>query len=413
MMKTLKLPHLRAAWLYGGAAAIAAVAVLVWAFVPRPVEVEVAAAGTGRFEVDVEEDAKTRLRDRYVVSAPLAGQLARIGLREGDTVAAGAVVALLTPGLSPMLDERTRREQQARLEVTEAQRQRAGARMEGARVALQQARNDAQRSEQLAKQGFVSPTRLETDRLAALAAQKELDAANGDRQAAGHEVEQARAALGVVSRAPAGAPRAFAVRSPVSARVLHVAQASEATVALGAPLLELGDVAGLEVVAELLTTDALQVRPGAPVAIEHWGGETALRGQVRLVEPGAFTKVSALGVEEQRVRVLVDLASPPADWSALGDGYRVTVRILTMAKDGVTKVPVSAVFPLPSSPGGQESRMAVFVVDGGRARLTPVVIGARNAAEAWVREGLPAGARVIVYPPPAVTDGVRVKVRAV
>jgi HlyD family secretion protein len=413
MMKTLKLPPLRPAWLAGGAATLGAVAVLAWAFMPRPVEVEVAAVLTGRFEATVEEDAKTRLRDRYVVSAPLSGQLARIGLREGDTVAAGAVVALLTPVLSPMLDERTRREQQARLEVTEAQLQRAGARMEGARVALLQARNDAQRSEQLAKQGFVSPTRLESDRLAALAAQKELDAASSDRSAAGHEVEQARAALGAVRNAPAGAPRAFAVRSPVSARVLRVVQASEATVALGAPLLELGDVTGLEVVAELLTTDALQVRTGAPVAIEHWGGETALRGRVRLVEPGAFTKVSALGVEEQRVRVLVDLASSPAEWSALGDGYRVTVRILTMAKDGVTKVPVSAVFPLPSSPGSDGSRMGVFIVEGSRARLVPVALGARNAAEAWVREGLKPGAQVIVYPPPAVADGVRVKVRVV
>ncbi|NKI94171.1 HlyD family efflux transporter periplasmic adaptor subunit [Rhizobacter sp. SG703] len=412
-MKTLKLPHVGRAWLAGGAATIAAVAVMTWAFMPRPVEVEVAVAATGRFEAAVEEDAKTRLRDRYVVSAPLAGQLARIALREGDAVAAGAVVAQLTPVLSPMLDERTRREQQARLEVTEAQLQRASARAEGARVALLQARNDAQRSEQLAKQGFVSPTRLESDRLAALAAQQELDAATGDQHAAGHEVEQARAALGAVRNAPAGAPRAFAVRSPVSARVLRVAQASEATVALGAPLLELGDVAGLEVVAELLTADALQVHTGAPVAIEHWGGETALRGRVRLVEPGAFTKVSALGVEEQRVRVLVDIASPPADWSALGDGYRVTVRVLTMAKDGVTKVPVSAVFPLPSSMGGPGARMGVFVVDGGRARLTPVVIGARNPTEAWVREGLPVGARVIVYPPSAVGDGVRVKVRTV
>jgi HlyD family secretion protein len=412
-MKTLKLPHVGRAWLAGGAATIAAVAVLVWAFMPRPVEVEVAVAATGRFEAAIEEDAKTRLRDRYVVSAPLAGQLARIALREGDAVAAGAVVAQLTPVLSPMLDERTRREQQARLEVTEAQLQRASARVEGARVALLQARNDAQRSEQLAKQGFVSPTRLETDRLAALAAQKELDAATSDRSAAGHEVEQARAALGAVRNAPAGAPRVFAVRSPVTARVLRIAQASEATVALGSPLLELGDVAGLEVVAELLTTDALQVHPGAPVAIEQWGGETALSGRVRLVEPGAFTKVSALGVEEQRVRVLVDIASPPAQWSALGDGYRVTVRILTMAKDGVTTVPVSAVFPLPSSVGGQGSRMGVFVVDGGRARLTPVVIGARNPSQAWIREGLPVGARVIVYPPPAVADGVRVTVRTV
>ncbi len=394
-------------WIYGAAGAAAAVAALAWAFAPRPVDVEVATVAQGHFETAIEEDGKTRLRDRYVVSAPLAGLLNRIALREGDTVQPDAVLATLTPMLSPMLDERTLREQQVRVEIAQANVQRVNARIEGARVALQQARNEVQRSEQLAKQGFVSPTKLETDRLAALAAQKELDAAAEERHVATHEVEQARAALLAVQRPDGG--RSFALRAPVGGKVLRVVQPSEAAVALGAPLIELGDTARMEVVAELLTTDALQARPGGRVLIERWGGSGVLEGRVRLVEPAAFTKVSALGVEEQRVKVLIDLTSPPEQWRALGDGYRVGVRIVTQAVDGVLKVPVSAVFPVGDGKGG----MAVFRLDGGHARLTPVEVAARNGSDAWVKKGLPADATVIVYPPPAVKDAARVRVRKV
>jgi HlyD family secretion protein len=193
--------------------------------------------------------------------------------------------------------------------------------------------------------------------------------------------------------------------------VLRVAQPSEASVPLGAPLLELGDTQRLEVVAELLTADALQAKPGSRVVIERWGG-AELQGQVRLVEPAAFTKVSALGVEEQRVKVLIDITSPGEQWRALGDGYRVGVRVVTLVRDDAVKVPVSAVFPLPDrddGPGG----MAVFELRDRRAHLTPVGIGARNGTDAWVREGLAPGASVIVYPPSSVRDGTRVEVRSV
>lgn len=410
MRPLTSLPPLKKGWILAGAAAVAAVAVFAWAFAPRPVEVELGRATRGRFEATVSEDAKTRLRERYVVSAPLAGHLSRIVLREGDTVAVDSPVAQLAPALPPMLDERTRREQQARLEATEAQRQRAAARVEGARVALLQAGNEARRSEQLAAQGFLSPTRLETDRLAALAAQKELDAALGERDAAGHEVEQARAALAAV-RTPSDAARRFSVRSPVAGRVMRIVQPSEALVAPGTPLIELGDLQQLEVVAELLTSDALQVREGAEVRIGQWGGDAPLPGRVRRIEPAGFTKVSALGVEEQRVRVLIDMTGPAADRASLGDGYRVSVSILTLAQDGVVKLPVSALFPLADA--ADAAAMAVFVVDRGRARLTPVTVAARNATEAWVSRGVAPGAEVIVYPPPAVADGVRVKPRHV
>jgi HlyD family secretion protein len=397
-------------WIWTAAAGLAAVGLLAWAFAPRPIEVETAPVTRGHFESGIDEDGKTRLRDRYVVSAPLAGVLSRIGLREGDAVDADAVVATLRPTLSPMVDERTLREQQARLETAQAQVDRATARVEGAKVALTQAKNEAQRSEQLARQGFVSATKLDSDRLAAQAAQKDLDAATEERHIAGHEVEQARAALSAVRGTDR---RGFALRAPIRGRVLKVAQTSETTVAMGTPLIEVGNTARLEVVAELLTTDALKARPGAKVRIERWGGSVPLEGRVRSVEPAAFTKVSALGVEEQRVKVLVDLVSPPQEWQALGDGFRVSVRIVTVSVDQAVQVPVSAVFPLPDREGEAHSRTAVFVLDGGHARAAVVTVGGRNGTHAWLQTGPSPGAAVIVYPPASLVDGARVKARKV
>ncbi|MBL8351690.1 MAG: biotin/lipoyl-binding protein [Burkholderiaceae bacterium] len=408
--------------LIGGAMVL--VALLAWAFAPRPLDVEVAQAVQGPFESAVSEDGKTRLRERYTVSAPLAGRLARIRLDEGDRVEAGAVLATLTPVLSPLLDERSQRELKARIDAAQANLARSAARLERARLGVAQARNDQQRSEQLAQQGFVAATRLETERLAVQAAQREVEAAEQERHVARHDLEQARAALAATQGTPGGRP--FELKSPVAGQVLRVLQVSETTVALGMPLLELGDLGQLEVVAELLTADALATPPGSAVRIERWGGPITLQGVVRRVEPAAFTKVSALGVEEQRVRVLIDITSPPEQWKTLGDGYRVGVRIVTLALPQAVTVPVSAVFPLPgggsaagegagepANPGVGSERQAVFVVDGGRARLKPVQVGARNGIQAWVREGLAAGAQVIVYPGAAVVDGARVKPRKV
>jgi len=385
---------------------VAALALLAWAFAPRPVPVELARATTGPYEQSIAEDARTRLRDRYVVTAPLAGRLARIALREGDEVAAEAIVATLTPVLSPLLDERSQREQLSRAEAAEASLQRAEAGVQRARVGQEQARIELQRDEQLAHENFIAPAKIESDRLALQAAQRDLDAAVQSRHVAQHELEAARAALTAV-RGPAAAAGGFAVRSPVAGRVLRVPAASETTVALGTPLLEVGDTTRLEVVAELLTTDALQARPGAPVRIERWGGSRDLEGRVRSVEPSAFTKVSALGVEEQRVNVLIDITSPPAQWQALGDGYRVGVRIVTLAQPSALRVPVSAVFPR------AEGGMAVFVADAGRARLTAVELGGRNGSDAWIRSGIGEGTEVIVYPPTALRDGARVSARSV
>jgi HlyD family secretion protein len=273
----------------------------------------------------------------------------------------------------------------------------------------------------LSQQGFVAPTKLEDDRLAAIAAQKEVEAATADRHVATHDLEQARAALSAVRQPATNAAKpGFPVHAPVAGRVLRLLQTSEASVALGTPLVELGDTSRLEIVAELLTTDALAAAPGSRVIIERWGGPATLEGRVTRVEPGAFTKVSALGVEEQRVRVLIEITSPYAQWQALGDGYRVGVRVVTLAQDSAVQVPVSAVFPLPGDEpadanggAGAVPRFAVFLVDGSRARQVPVSVAARNGNMAWVRSGLTPGQRVIVYPSAAVRDGVKVAARKV
>jgi HlyD family secretion protein len=421
-----------------GIIAVAALAgLLAWAFAPRPLDVEVAAATLAPFERTVNEDGKTQLRERYTVAAPLTGRLARIQLDEGDRVEAGAVVAVLTPVLAPLLDERSERELAARIEAAQANLLRTTARIERARLAVAQARNDLQRSEQLAQQGFVAPTRLDTERLALQATQREVEAAEQERHVAQHDLEQARAALVATRSLSSGKP--FALRAPVAGQVLRVLQASETPVTLGMPLLELGDLAQLQVVTELLTADALATPPGSLVRIDRWGGPSLLQGRVRRVEPAAFTKVSALGVEEQRVRVLIDITSPTPEWQALGDGFRVGVRIVTLALPQVVTVPVSAVFPLPAGQaagsglaappaagatsvgqGGAAApttqaeaaeRQAVFVVEDGRARLQPVLVGARNGSQAWLRSGLAAGAQVVIYPGAKVIDGARVKSR--
>lgn len=385
------------------AIAVVAGGLLAWAFRPRPVEVETAVVANGRFEQSIEEDGRTRFHDRYTVASPVAARLMRIELHEGDRVKAGDTVAVLLPVMSAVLDERSVREAQARHRAATAAVTGAGARIERARIAVEEARLEAQRDEKLAREGFLSPSRLDSARLALAAAQRELQVATADRQVAVQEQAAAAAAL----LPPDGNVRAgkpMPVRSPVDGVVLRITQPSEATLPAGAPLLDVGDPKQVEVVADLLTTDAVQAQPGRRVVIERWGGPP-VQGRVTKVEPGAFTKVSALGIEEQRVRVVIEPEAPPPQWNLLGDGYRVTVRIITNSVAQAVLVPVGAVFP--HGDGG----MAAYRIDSGRAKLQVLEVAGRNGNEAWVRNGLQPGQPVIVYPPPAVADGKRVRVR--
>jgi HlyD family secretion protein len=333
--------------------------------------------------------------------------VARIALKQGDAVERDAVVATVWPVVPALLDERARAEQAARTGAMQAAVARAQANVGRAAAALDQVRAELRRSETLAQQGFVSPNQNETGRLNVRLRERELDSARQEEDAARHELDQSRIALRQFSQTSAGAAapqRAFEVKSPVSGKVLKVLQQSEGIVMAGTPLMELGDPTRLEVVVDILTEDAAQIKPGTAVQLSNWGGPDVLLGQVRLIEPAAFTKVSALGVEEQRVNAVIDISSPPEKWQALGDGFKVDVRVLVQVVENAVKVPVSALFPV-------GARSGVFVLEGGRARLHEIEVAARNGVDAWVKTGLKAGTQVIVYPDSKLKDGDSVKPR--
>lgn len=390
--------------LLAGAVAVAGLA--VWALRPQPVPVEVAAATRGSFEQTVSDDGKTRVRDRYVVSSPLAGRVTRIRLKAGDPVAAGDTVAVLTPAAPSFLDARTERELGERIGAAEAQRLRALAEVQKADALLAQAEADRDRAAKLAAGGFVSATAREQAELALRTAQKGAEAARYAEDAARHEEAQARATL-VRYRAEGtgrvlGSAR-WEVKAPVQGAVLRVVQESEGAVALGAPLLEIADPRSLEAVVDILSQESVAVRPGMPARLELGAGVAPLAAQVRRIEPAAFTKVSALGVEEQRVNVVLDFTEPLDRLQTIGDGFRVEAHIVVWRAADAVKVPVGALFR--DGPG-----WAVFVIEAGRAHKRPIVTSRRNPVEALVDEGLKPDEAVVIYPPDALKDGAKVAV---
>jgi HlyD family secretion protein len=374
-------------------------AVAAW---PRAIEVDVAAAARGPLSVTVDEEGETRVRDRFVVSAPVAGRVLRIELEPGDAVSRAAPVAIFLPADPVPLDARAAAEARAALAAAVSGVGRARAQREQAQAALALARSDLERTRALAEQRIVSSEVREEKEAAFRAAEESGRAAEFALAAAEHERESAQARVAP----PSGAGgRALPIRSPIDGVVLKRLRESESIVGAGEPLVELGDPRDLEIVSDLLSTDAVKVRPGNPVRVEQWGGERVLRGKVRRVEPSGFMKVSALGVEEQRVNVVVDFEDSVDAWKALGDGYRVEVRIVIWEAADTLKIPTTSLFRRGES-------WAVFAVEGGRARLRPVTIGHRNGLEAEVVSGLAPGARVIVHPSDRVQDGVRIEARA-
>ncbi|MDO8890212.1 MAG: efflux RND transporter periplasmic adaptor subunit [Thiobacillus sp.] len=374
--------------------------VLVWAFRPQPVLVELAEVSEGPFDQTIMEDGKTRVRERYVISAPLAGKMQRITLKAGDAVKAGDTLAVIAPSAPALLDARAERELGERVGSAEANRQRATAEAARAYAALDKSSADLERARKLAEKNFVSTAALEQATLAVKLNQRELEAAKYGEQAAKHEVAVARAALFRWREEASGknvAGQRWEVHTPLAGKVLKVLQESESVVSIGTPLLEIGQPTELEVVVDVLSSDAVQIPSGAQVRFERWGKSEALEGVVRRVEPAAFTKVSALGVEEQRVNVIIDLTSPAERWQTLGDGYKVDARIITASLDKAVKVPVSALFRA----GDQ---WAVFVAREGRAAKQIVTLSRRSATEAVVQEGLKVGEKVIVHPSDSVSD---------
>ena len=366
---------------------------------PTPVPVETAAAARGTLLVTVDEDGRSRVKDRYTISAPLAGSVARPGVRAGDSVLQGQVVARLVPLAAPLLDPRARAEAQARVAGARAALSQAGAAVASARAAAEFSSREAARQHALFEGGASPRQAVEQADLADRMRLEERASAEFGVRVAAAEVKVAEAALARLGAQ--SSEDAFTVRAPVSGVVLRVFQESEAAVQPGAPLLEIGDPSALEVVVDVLTTDAVAIAPGAPARIERWGGDSLLRGHVRRVEPSAFTRLSALGVEEQRVNVLVDLDPPRSRWSGLGDGYRVEASIVVWEGRDRLLVPSGAVFR-------HGTGWAAYTVDRERARLRSVELGRGNGAEVEVTRGLEPGERAILYPTDNVREGVRV-----
>jgi HlyD family secretion protein len=387
----------------------AALAACVVAFLPRPAAVETAAVARAPLAETIDEEGRTRARDRFTVAVPTAGRLERVALRAGDPVARGQEVAVLR--LAP-LDAREREAGTGHLRAAEALRREALEISARAAAESAQATRDRERVEQLQAKGYVALQELEQARSAEVAAARAAEAARFRVEAAASEVAVAKAALVGGEDAP-GEGRRLALRAPEDGRVLRVLEQSERVVPAGTPILEVGDPSRLEVVIEVLSADAVRVRPGMPVRLGGWGGDATLPAVVRLVEPAAFTKVSALGVEEQRVNVIADLAAPPGP---LGDGYRVEARIVTWSAPAVLTVPPSALFRAPAASSaaagaGADPGWAAFVVADGRARRRAVVPGRRGAAAVEIVSGLAAGERVVVHPPNDLRDGARVAAR--
>ena len=389
------------------AATIAMASAMIYAFLPRPVVVEVYSVQGGSLQITVDEDGKTRIKEKYIVSAPLPGRLSRVQLHAGDPVEAGKTqLTTLDPTAPALLDARARAESEARLKMAEAARQRCDPLLERARVTAKFADEEFARAMELNRSRGIPHEEMDRAELRAQAAHEDLKAAQFSLQVAEHELELARAAMIHANRVNDSSDGdtsdwRIEILSPITGQVLRVFQESSAVVAAGTPLMEVGDSRDLEVVVDVLSSDAVKVAAGDAVLLEEWGGDQPLHGRVRLVEPSGFTKISALGVEEQRVNVIVDLIDEFSERASLGDDFRVEARIVVDQAENVLKIPNGALFR-----EGEDH--AVFIVVKDRATLRRVKVGRRGRLESEVTSGLVESENVIIYPSDKVHDGARV-----
>lgn len=406
---------MRTTWLKRGGwmvAAAAAVAGIVWLAWPAPIGVDLAAATLGPMEVTADDDGRTRVQHVYTVSAPIAGKVLRIShpkgthrvsLHVGDPVIADeTVVAVMQPATPGFIDVRSRSQLEAELAAAEAAVKQGEAEVLRLEAAVAFFRAELQRAEALARTQTISTQAvdkakfdLDTNSAALISAKAQVDLRRSMR-------DSFAARLMDPARAPPTADSACCVqiRAPVTGRILRIIQESEAVVQMGAPLIEIGDPADLEIVADLLSSDAVQIKPGAAVRIDGWGGPP-LKGRVRRVDPAGFLKVSALGIEEQRVRVTIDFEGGPEIWSRLGHDFRVVVHVTIWNSDSALAVPTGALFR-------KGNDWAVYTVRDGRARTAIVQVGHRNNRQAEILSGLSAGDLLILHPSDRVNDGARV-----
>jgi HlyD family secretion protein len=378
--------------------AVAGTAVLLaLAFRPSALDVDVATVRRGPLQETLEQEGKTRMHDSFVLASPVAGRLKRIEIHAGDPVKAGEIVATIDP---VPLEPQQRAALEARLQTAQELEREATARVQRAEADSSQAKADLERATKLAAQGVIAREALEKAQTADKTANKELDAALFKSKAAASQVEEAKAALLAVTPDPAGIKMVY-LRSPVAGRVLRLIEQSERVVGQGTPVVSIGYTPRLEIIADYLTTDAVKINAGMPALIEEWGGSKPILARVRLVEPGAFTKISALGVEEQRVYVVLDFVSAPEQ---LGDAYRVEVRVITWQSPSVLKVPLSALFR-------RGDDWNVFIAGKDRASRRIVKIGHRSDLESEVLDGLREGEQVIVHPGNELSDASRIRIR--
>jgi HlyD family secretion protein len=378
------------------------VGLLIWGFWPQAVLVEAVAVKRAPLTVAIEEEGRTRIIDRYVISAPVDGVACRVQLNVGDPVTQGQLLLSVSPLKSPVLDKRSQAQAEARVAAAQSSLHAAKEQAAAASAAAQLATTEHARLQPLVAKGLVARDAYDKAATAVQTTAASKRSADFNVEVAKYELEAAKTMLHYAD-ASVDAER-IPVYSPITGRVLKVAHECEGPVRTGAPLLEVGDPSALEIEVDVLSADAVKIKPGMQVLFDRWGGEGSLEGVVRTVEPVGFTKISALGVEEQRVLVICDFTSPREKWQRLGDGYRVEARFVLWHDDGVLQVPASSLFRY-------NEGWAVFVIDNGRAQRREVKVGQRNGLIAQIVEGIKAGEQVINHPSDEVEDGRRVKVR--
>jgi len=379
------------------------VAALAWGFWPAPLLIEGATVVRAPLSVTVEEEGMARVKDRFVISAPVAGYLQRIALDVGDAVQQGQTLVVMEPLRPDVLDVRSRALAEARVAAARASVSSAEQKAGAVRAEAEFARKDHARKQQLQEQALVSREALDQAAMRSRQAAAELRSAEFAVEVARFDLQAAETALQYSTGGSADdASETVALKAPVASRVLKIHHESAGVVATGEPLLEIGDPAALEIAVDVLSADAVRIRPGTAVQLLRWGGPRPLDAAVRTVEPTGFTKISALGVEEQRVWVIADLVSPRSDWESLGDGYRVEAQFLLWHEDGVLQVPASALFRV----GDQ---WTVFVIDNGKARRRSVSVGRSSGLAMQVLDGLQPGEQVILHPDDRIEEGVRVR----
>ena len=394
---TMKIPRKLLSWVV----AALALALLTWAALREPVQmVSVATVARGALEQSFLEEGKTRLKQRYVVTAPLAGQVRRITLQPGDTVHTGQVLAQIEPVSASLLDARARSQAQAEVAGSEAALQAARQRISAAESASAVAQKELQRLGTLAASGMVTASVLDQSRAQADSAAAALSSARADVQMAQQRLTGARALLGDEGRGGHG--KLVSVTAPADGVVVKRTVESATAVPVGQVLLEIGNPQALEIEVEVLSSDAVRLKPGTRARVLRWGGEGLLEASVTRVEPGGYTKISALGVEEQRTRIILDFATPPEKWSALGDAYRVEVEFILRQEQDVLQVASNALFR-------HADGWAVYRVEDETARRTPVQLGLRSALASQVLGGLQAGQKVIIQPDDRIREGTRVR----